>query len=71
MAKTAEDMPTALEDIEQDAQEVFADVSEMIDAVIILGQLDAVEIRNGEPRWTEDQRKLILKATDQVGDWEL
>lgn len=70
MPKSASDMPTSPEDIEQDAQEVFGDVAEMIDAILVIGQLNPLEIVNGQPRWNKEQQALIIKCTDQVGDWE-
>jgi hypothetical protein len=60
-------------DYEQDAETFFAgDIEDLVDTVLILGQLDPTEIdlRTGQPRWTENQRKVIVKAVTKLPEWQ-
>lgn len=66
-----DDLPTDPTDIEQDGVD-FIDglgVDEAADLIIVLGQLDPVEVANGQPRWTDEQRALIIRAKDKFNSW--
>lgn len=68
------DLPTDPDQVEASASD-FVDneldyVAAAVDAVLILGQLDPLEIRDFLPRWTESQREIIVKANDQLREWQ-
>lgn len=66
-----DDLPVLDSDAEQDASD-FAndlDIEECVNVMLVLGQLDATEVVNGEPRWTDEQRELIAKASAKVQAW--
>lgn len=69
MPKTPEDYPVSIGHMEDDA-EGRIDSTELVDAVIILGQLDPLEVLDGKPRWSENQQVLIMRCVDQVAEWQ-
>jgi hypothetical protein len=48
------------------------DMEVLVDAALIIGQLDPTEVDTTTmlPRWTDAQRELITKARDQVSEWQ-
>lgn len=65
-------LPVDLSVIAQDTVDIVEDTDESAaDTGVILAQLDPTEIdlSTGQPRWTEGQRALILKAQDALTDW--
>ncbi len=70
----AEDLPTDIATIEREAVEFVDDLGVLnaTDAIMILGQLDATEIdlKTGQPRWTDSQRALILEASEKLAGWK-
>lgn len=69
------DLPTD-PDLIEEASSTFVDnqlddAQSTVDAVLILGQLDPLEVgKDFLPRWTESQRELIIKAGDLLGEWK-
>lgn len=58
-------------DLEQNASEFLDDTlgessATIVDTWLVLGQLDPLETVDGQPRWTEAQQQLIIKANDSL-----
>jgi hypothetical protein len=74
-----EDLSVDLVDAEQDANDAFfggrwsgddsGENAAYVDIILILGQLDADEVKQGEARWTADQMLVIERAKEIVASW--
>lgn len=43
---------------------------DLANVALIVGQLDALEVVDGKPRWTEDQRLIIVKTNQALREWK-
>lgn len=67
------DLPVHEDDALQDTRDfvdaLFSSGNEA-SIVLILGQLDPLEMKDGQPRWTAEQITAIEEARDQLKSWE-
>lgn len=62
-------------DLEQNASAFLDDklgesAATIVDTWLVLGQLDPLEMgKDGKPRWTPEQQKLITEAVTQVEEY--
>lgn len=62
-------------DLEQLANDFLDDTlgesaASMVDTWLIIGQLDPLELgKDGKPRWTPEQQKLILAASEKLDEY--
>ena len=72
MALHIDDLPTDPTDIESSATDFVNElgVEQAADVIMILGQLDPTEVKDGEPRWTAEQMQLIASAGRRVESWK-
>ena len=72
MTKQIQDLPVDPSKVDEDAIDFFENGAADIEAnaVLVLAQLDPLELVDGQPRWTNEQRDLILNASTLVSDWE-
>ena len=65
------DLPIEASDMEQSAEAFFeVDIDTLVQSLVVLGQLDPLEIVEGQPRWTEPQIVLIGRANQVLGEWQ-
>lgn len=65
-----DDFPTDPGQMESDVLATFEDTEPLINAAIILGQLDPTEVVDGQARWTSEQQKVIAGCQELIKDWE-
>lgn len=64
-------LPTDLKQMEEEAVQLLAEDGTQVNAVLILAQQDPIALgADGQPKYTEDQRRLIIGAFDTVQDWK-
>jgi hypothetical protein len=71
-ALTPSDLPTNGDDLEDGAESLLgsaADIDATIEAALIIGQLDPLEVKDGAPRWSPAQQELIVKANQLLSEW--
>lgn len=62
-------------DLEQVAEHILEEqlgesAGTMVDTWLIIGQLDPLELgKDGKPRWTPEQQKLILAASERLDEY--
>lgn len=65
------DLPIEASDMELSAEDFFeVDIDTLVQSLVILGQLDPLEIVDGQPRWTEAQIVLIGRAGQRLSEWQ-
>lgn len=66
-----DDLPISEADAEQIVVEHFdqVGVEALVNVILTLGQLDPLELVDGMPRWSDDQRVEIIKANEIVTEW--
>lgn len=66
-----DDLPISETDAEQIVVEHFdqVGVEALVNVILTLGQLDPLELVDGQPRWSDEQRIEIIKANEIVTEW--
>jgi hypothetical protein len=65
------DLPVDEGDLEQDAEDLLcSEAQDFTNAAVIVGQLDPLEVIDGQSRWTPEQIALISKANGFLRNWQ-